>query len=132
MIMFQKANDTTRPLGFLQVHLLKSNKGIIFFMEIPYTNEPDKTTAMKEAASMLAQKIKNKTGFDCFTYGEVGYGEVGDEMEEIEVEVPDSYVQRSIDFAGLKGPESFKYKINAKCLTSHPLFGLKRNSVLNF
>jgi len=122
MIMFQKANDTTRPLGFMQVHLLKSNKGMIFFMEDPYTNEPDKTTAMKEAASMLAQKIKNETGFDCFTYGEVG-----DEIEELEVEVPESYVQRYIDFVGeLKDPESFQYKIRAKCLTSHPLFGLKR------
>jgi len=127
MIMFQKANDTTndttRPLGFMQVHLLKSKeKGMIFFMENPYTNEPDKTTAMKEAASMLAQKIKNETGFDCFTYGEVG-----DKIEELEVEVPESYVQRYIDFArALKEPESFKYKISAKCLTSHSLFGLKR------
>ena len=121
-IMFQKANDTTRPLGFMQVHLLKSNEGIIFFMEKPYTNEPDKSTAMKEAARMLAQKIKNETGFDCFTYGEVG-----DEIEELEVEVPRSYVQRYIDFARvLKGPESFKYKIGAKCLTSDPFFGLKR------
>ncbi|MFP3278832.1 MAG: hypothetical protein RXP92_00765 [Candidatus Micrarchaeota archaeon] len=122
MIMFQKANDTTRPLGFMRVHLLKSNEGMIFFMEKPYTNEPDKSTAMKEAARMLAQKIKNETGFDCFTYGEVG-----DEIEELEVEVPRSYVQRYIDFARvLKGPESFKYKIGAKCLTSDPFFGLKR------
>jgi len=123
MIMFQKANDTkdAKPLGFMQVHLLKSNEGMIFFMEKPYTNEPDKSTAMKEAARMLAQKIKNETGFDCFTYGE------DDEIEELEVEVPRSYVQRYIDFARvLKGPESFKYKIGAKCLTSDPFFGLKR------
>ena len=121
MIIFYKAGDI-KPLGFMQVHLLKSDKGMIFFMEKPYTNEPDKSTAMKEAARMLAQKIKSETGFDCYTYGDVG-----DEIEELEVEVPRSYVQRYIDFARvLKGPESFKYKIGAKCLTSDPFFGLKR------
>jgi len=122
MIMFQKANDTTRPLGFMQVHLLKSNEGMIFFMEKPYTNEPDKSTAMKEAARMLAQKIKNETGFDCFTYSEVN-----DKIEKIKVMVPESYVNRYIDFTvALKGPESFTCEISAKCLTSDPLFGLKR------
>ena len=121
MIIFYKADDT-KPLGFMQVHLLKSDKGMIFFMERPYTNEPNRTAAMEGAAKMLAQKIKNETGLDCFTYGEVG-----DEIEELEVEVPKSYVQRYIDFARkLKSPESFKYKISAKCLTSDPLFGLKR------
>jgi len=122
MIMFQKIDDT-RPLGFMQVHLLKSEeKGMIFFMEKPYTNEPDKSTVMKEAAGVLAQKIKNETGFDCFTYGEAG-----DKIEELEVEVPRSYVSRYIDFArALEGPESFQYKINAKCLTSSPLFNLRR------
>jgi hypothetical protein len=112
MIMFQKPGDT-EPLGFMQVHLLKSNeKGMVFFMENPYTNEPDKATAMKEAARMLAQKIKRETGLDCFTYGGA---------EEIEVEVPRSYVRRYIDFAGLMGPESFKHKIRATCLTPFEL-----------
>jgi len=123
MIVFYKANDTkdAKPLGFMQVHLLKSEKGMIFFMERPYTNEPDKITAMEEAARMLAQKIKNETGFDCFTYGE------DDEVEEFEVEVPRSYVSRYIDFTGtIEDPESFKRKISAKCLTSDPFFGLKR------
>jgi hypothetical protein len=113
MIMFQKPGDT-EPLGFMQVHLLKSKeKGMVFFMENPYTNEPDKATAMKEAARMLAQKIKRETGLDCFTYGEA--------YEEIEVEVPRSYVFRYIDFAGQMGPESFKYKIRATCLTPFEL-----------
>jgi len=121
MIIFYNANDTTKPLGFMQVHLLKSNEGMIFFMEEPYTNEPDKSTAMEEAARMLAQKIKNETGIDCFTYGE------GDEIEELEVEVPRSYVSIYTDFAGSLDPGTFDYKIpNAKCLTSDPLFGLKR------
>jgi hypothetical protein len=112
MIMFQKPGDT-EPLGFMQVHLLKSNeKGMVFFMENPYTNEPDKATAMKEAARMLAQKIKRETGLDCFTYGGA---------EEIEVEVPRSYVRRYIDFAGLMGPKSFKHKIRATCLTPFEL-----------
>jgi len=119
MIMFQGDNKT---LGFMQVHLLKSNKGMILFMEKPYTNEPDKSTAMKEAARMLAQKIKNETGFDCFTYGETG-----DKIEELEVEVPRSYVPRYIDFTRkLNGPESFECEISAECLTSDPLRELKR------
>ncbi|MFP3191052.1 MAG: hypothetical protein RXR31_06960, partial [Thermoproteota archaeon] len=122
MIIFYKAGDT-KPLGFMQVHLLKSDKGMIFFMERPYTNEPNMTTAMKGAAKMLAQKIKSETGFDCYTYGEVG-----DKLEKLEVRVPRSYVNRYIDFTrALKGPESFTYEISAKCLTSDPLFGLKRS-----
>jgi len=121
MIIFYKAGDT-KPLGFMQVHLLKSDKGMIFFMERPYTNEPNMTTAMKGAAKMLAQKIKSETGFDCYTYGEVG-----DKLEKLEVRIPRSYVNRYIDFTrALKGPESFTYEISAKCLTSDPLFGLKR------
>jgi hypothetical protein len=119
MIMFQEDKEI---LGFMQVHLLKSNKGMILFMEKPYTNEPDKSTAMKEAARMLAQKIKNETGFDCFTYGEIG-----DKIEKLTVEVPKSYVSRYIDFIrALKGPESFECEISAKCLTPPTLFELKR------
>ena len=130
MIIFWKANSI-EPLGFMQVHLLKSKeKGMIFFMEEPYTNEPDKIVEMKEAAWMLAQKIKNETGIDCFTYGGAS-----DENVRFEVVGPRSYVSRYIDFGSkleeipdyaLKGPESFQYEISAKCLTSHPLFGLKR------
>jgi len=121
MIIFYKAGDT-KPLGFMQVHLLKSDKGMIFFMERPYTNEPNMTTAMKGAAKMLAQKIKSETGFDCYTYCEVG-----DKPEKLEVRIPSSPVPRYIDFTrALKGPESFTYEISAKCLTSDPLFGLKR------
>ena len=121
MIIFHKAGDT-KPLGFMQVHLLKSDKGMIFFMEDPYTNEPNMTTAMKVAAKMLAQKIKEETGFDCFTYSEKG-----DKIEKIKVEVPKSYVNRYIDFtSALKGPESFTCEISAKCLTSDLFFGLKR------
>jgi len=119
MIMFQEDKEI---LGFMQVHLLKSNKGMILFMEKPYTNEPDKSTAMKEAARMLAQKIKNETGFDCFTYGEIG-----DKIEKLTVEVPKSYVSRYIDFIrALKGTESFECEISAKCLTPHTLLELKR------
>jgi len=123
MIVFYKANDI-KPLGFMQVHLLKSKeKGMIFFMERPYTNEPDKSTAMKEAARMLAQKIKNETGFDCYTYGEVG-----DKIEKLKVRIPSSPVPRYIDFVGLLlDPGTFDYEIpKAKCLNSDPLFGLKR------
>ena len=130
MIIFWKANSI-EPLGFMQVHLLKSKeKGMIFFMEEPYTNEPDKIVEMREAAWMLAQKIKNETDIDCFTYGGAS-----DENVRFEVVGPRSYVSRYIDFGSeleeipdhaLKGPESFKYEINTKCLTSHPLFGLKR------
>jgi len=121
MIMFQKVDDK-RPLGFMQVHLLKSKeKGMIFFMENPYTNEPDKSTAMKEAAMMLALKIKEETGIDCFTYGKTG------EIGKLTVKVPRSYVYRYIDFLGRRiDPSSSERKISAKCLTSSPLFNLKR------
>jgi len=122
MIIFYKDNDT-KPLGFMQVHLLKSNKGMIFFMERPYTNEQDKVTKMEEAARMLAQKIKGETGFDCYTYGDVG-----DKLEKLEVRIPSSHVDRYIDFTkALKGSVSFDCEIlDVKCLTSDPLFGLKR------
>ena len=122
MIIFYKDNDT-KPLGFMQVHLLKSNKGMIFFMERPYTNEQDKVTKMKEAARMLAQKIKSETGFDCYTYGEVD-----DKLGKLEVRIPSSHVDRYIDFTkALKGSVSFDCEIlDVKCLTSDPLFGLKR------
>ena len=103
MILFNKANGT-KPLGMMQVHLLHTREeGMIFLFEKPYTNEPNRATGMKEVAALLAAKIKEQTGIVCY---ESGRG------EEVEVDVPSSYVKRYIDFAGGSVDErAFKQKV---------------------
>ncbi|MGI0141694.1 MAG: hypothetical protein ACREBF_03545 [Candidatus Micrarchaeales archaeon] len=101
MIMFTKA-DGDKPIGLMQLHLLESQeKGPLFLLEKPYTNEPNKESGMKEAAKLLALKIKVQTGIDCYTYGEEG--------QKISVKVPKSYVERYIDFIGNLIGESEQY-----------------------
>ncbi|HVA82893.1 MAG TPA: hypothetical protein VNF06_01890, partial [Candidatus Aquilonibacter sp.] len=105
MVMFSKPN--AQPLGFMQIHLLETEeRGAIFLLEDPYTNEPDKITGMKEAAALLSRKIEESTGINCYTYGE---------GEETVVKVPKSYVKRYIDFAGgSAGKEAFTKRLKVK------------------